>query len=115
MRGLFGTVHHRDQQGLRADVEVLLDQGHVGLHRAHDGVGLGVRRDGAQLVERGARVVGRVFAVDQQPVEAAAGQGLGHVGRGEADPAADLGLAGLEGVAEGVLGDLHCGVFVGSG
>ena len=26
-----------------------------------------------------------------------------------------VGLAGLEGVAEGVLGDLHCGVFVGSG
>ena len=98
-RGVLGRVHHGDEQRLRTHVQVLLDQRHVAHHRAYHRLH-GVGRNSAQLVEHGAGVVGGVLAVEQQPVEAAAGQGFGHVGIGKADPAADDLLACLQGLFE---------------
>jgi hypothetical protein len=49
-----------------------------------------------------------VFAVEQQPVEAATGQGFGHVGVGKANPAADDLLTGLQRLLEGVEGEWQC-------
>jgi hypothetical protein len=106
--GLFGRVDHGQQQGLRANVEVLLDEGHIALHGPHDGVH-GVGGDGAKLLQHGAHVVGGVLTVEQQPVEAASGQGLGRVGVGQADPAADLCISRLERGFEGVVGNVHHG------
>ena len=99
--GLLGGVHHGHQQGLHAQVQELLDEGGVPHWHPCDGVGwLRPRRQGAggagrtgyclQLVQDGAQVVGRVFAIDQQPVIAGARQDFCTVGVGQAEPQANL-------------------------
>ena len=105
-RGLLGRVNHGHQQSLCAHIQILLDECHIALHGAHDGVH-GVRRHGAQLFQHGAHIVGCVFAIEQQPIKAATGQGFGHIGVSEANPQTNLTLACFERVAECVFGDLH--------
>ncbi len=104
--GLLRRLDEGHEQGLGADVEVLLDQHRVVLGRPHD------RRDrigrhGLQLSQGGLDPARRVFGVEQQPVEARAGHGLGGVGTGEGAPQADLGLAGQEALLEAVDGQVH--------
>jgi hypothetical protein len=57
---------------------------------ARDGVRRRVARNHLQLRQDARDVVGRVLAVDQQPVEACPGADLGAVGAGQAQPQADL-------------------------
>ncbi|MCY1426731.1 hypothetical protein D9M71_425570 [compost metagenome] len=103
--GLLGRLDHRHQQGLRADVEQLLDHHRVADRRPDHRLA-GVGRDGLQLAEQAAQVVGRVLAVEQQPVETGVGGQLGAVRIGQADPQADL-LFGAQALLEGVDGHLH--------
>ena len=109
--GLLGGVHHGYQQGLGADVQVLLDEGRVAHRHARHGVGrlragrqgAGGAGDGLQLVQDGAQVVGRMFAINQQPVVAGARKHFCAVGVGQPEPQADLCLALGQGLFEGVV------------
>ena len=99
---LLGRVDHRHQQVLHADVEQLLDERRLAGHRAHHRL----RRVGGhrlQLRQRAAHVVGRVFAVDQQPLEARGGAHLGRVGLGQRKPQADLRPLGRQRLLEEVV------------
>ncbi|MNY26017.1 hypothetical protein D3C86_1598390 [compost metagenome] len=102
-RRLLGGIDHRHQQGPGAHVQQLLDQRGLAGHGAHHGLGA-VGRQRLQGLEDGAHVVGRVLAVDQQPVEAGRGGDFREVGRGGGHPQADLGLARGQGGLEGVVG-----------
>ncbi|MCY1450825.1 hypothetical protein D9M71_676610 [compost metagenome] len=82
---LFSAFDHGYQQGLRADIQHLLDQRGVADHRADDRLGR-VGGDGLQLAEHAAQVVGRMFAVDQQPVETGIGRQFCAVGIGQTQP-----------------------------
>jgi hypothetical protein len=106
---LLGRVHHGHQKGLRADVQVLLDQRGLAHRHPRDGVGARVGGNRLQLRQDVGQAVGCMLAVDQQPVEAGARADFGAVGVGQAEPQADLGLALGEGVLEGVGGGLHGG------
>ena len=106
LRRLLGRVDHRDEQGLRANVQVLLDQGHVRLHGPHDRMHR-VRRHSAQLGQGVAWVVGGVLAVQEQPIETRAGQQFSGVGIGQTDPQANLTLTRSQGIAERVAGKGH--------
>ncbi|MCY1528351.1 hypothetical protein D9M68_634520 [compost metagenome] len=103
---LLGGFHHGHQQGLRADIQQLLDQHRVADGRTDDRLGR-VGRDGLELGQQAAQVVGCVLAVQQQPVEAGVGRQLGAVGIGQAEPEADLRLAGMQAGLEVVDGELH--------
>ena len=104
--GLFGGVDHGHQDGGRAHVHVLLDQGGAGVavaHRhAHDGVGIGVCGDDLQLHQDGLQVVGRMFAVEQQPVKAGTGANFGGVGACQTGPQPVLHLFVLNGLFEAI-------------
>ncbi len=69
---LLRAFNHGNQQRLRTDIEQLLDELDVARNRPHDGMH-GIRRHGLQLREDGSDIVGRVLAVNQQPIEAGAG------------------------------------------
>ncbi len=86
---LFGILHHRHQQGLRADIQQLFDLHRIVPRRTHHRLA-GVGRNGLQLGQHRWYIVGRVFAVDQQPVEARAGQQFGAVAAAQPKPQADL-------------------------
>lgn len=66
-----------------------------------------------QLAEHPAQVIGRVFAVDQQPVKPGIGRQLGAVGIGQAEPQADLRLAAAQALLEAVDGHIHGTVLQG--
>ena len=72
-------LHHRNQQGLRADIEQLLDELDVARNRPHDRV-RGIRRHRLQLSQDGPDIVGRVLAVDEQPIETGAGADFSAMG-----------------------------------
>ena len=76
---MLGRVDHGDEQRLRAHIQVLFDQCHVGLYGAHHRLHR-IRRKRPQLVEHGARIVGAMLPIQQQPVKAAASQGFGYAG-----------------------------------
>ncbi len=69
---LFRAFDHGHQQGLHADIEYLLDQCCIADDRANHRMA-GVGRHGLELAEHTAQVVGRMFAIDQQPVETGVG------------------------------------------
>jgi len=104
--GVGGGFDHRHHQRLGAAVEQLLDAGDVVVdgahHRPHR-----VRRQGLQLGDDGAQIVGTVLAVDQQPVETGGGDDFGGVGIGQAEKEADLGFAGSQRALEGIEGHIH--------
>src|SRR6218665_648486 len=116
---LLGRVHHRHQQRLHADVQVLLDQRLLADRHAGDrmgrrragGQGTGGAGDSLQLVQYRAQVVGRRPAVDQQPVVACARKKLGAVSVGQSEPQADLCLALRDGLLEKVGGCVHVVAF----
>ncbi|MDT4869498.1 hypothetical protein FQZ97_1045300 [compost metagenome] len=107
---MLGGLHHGHQQGLGADIQQLLDQHRVADGRADDRLGR-VGRDGLELGEQGAQVVGGVLAIQQQPVEAGVGRQLRAVGIGETQPEADLGVTGLQARLEVVDGQVHGGLL----
>ena len=84
--GLFSAFHHRYQQTLHAQVQILFDQNRIA-HRQtrqhlvtrNPGDRLGLHHDGGQGI-------GRMFAVNQQPVKAGPGAQLGAHGVSEAQP-----------------------------
>ncbi|MCY1424366.1 hypothetical protein D9M71_401060 [compost metagenome] len=108
--GLLGRFHHGHQQGLGTDVQQLLDQHRVANGWADDRLGR-VRRDGLKLGQQGAQIVGRMLAVEQQPVEARIGRQLCAVGIGKTEPEANLRLAGVEAGLERVDGQVHGGLL----
>jgi len=106
--GLLGGVHHRDQQGLCTQLQVLLDQGGVCLGQSHDGLGAQARQAGTragdclQLRQHRAQVVGAVLAIDHQPVIANTSQQLGAQAIGQIQPKSKLRLTLTQGQLEGV-------------
>ena len=95
---LVGGLHERHQEVVEAGVEQALDLDRVVPRRPDD------RRAGAvlqrhQLRNEGRDVVGRVLAVEQQPVEAGDAEDLGGDRVGERAPAADQRLAARAGAA----------------
>ncbi|MNJ74898.1 hypothetical protein D3C77_719010 [compost metagenome] len=82
---MLGGLHHGHQQGLGAYVQQLLDQHRVADRWADDRLRR-VGRNGLQLGQQAVQVVGRVLAVQQQPVEASIGRQLGAVGIGQTQP-----------------------------
>src|ERR1700759_974191 len=66
-----------------------------------------IRRYGLQLRERAAYIVGRVFVVDQQPVEAGSREQFDDVGIGERGPQAKLRFAFCKGALEAVFHAYH--------
>jgi hypothetical protein len=94
-------LHERHEDVVEAGIEQALDLDGVVPRRPHD------RRAGAvlerhQLRDEGGDVVGRVLAVEQQPVEAGKAEDLGRDRVGERAPAADQRLAGAEAPLERV-------------
>ena len=57
-----------------------------------------------RLLQDAAQVVGRMLAVDQQPVEAGPGADLRRIVIGESEPQADLGALLGDGLLEGIGG-----------
>ncbi len=103
---LLGAFHHGDQQGLGADVQQLLDQRGIANGRADNALGW-VRGNGLQLRQQAAQIVGRVFAVQQQPVETGVGRQLGTVAVRQAQPQANLRFALLQALLEQVQWHVH--------
>jgi hypothetical protein len=60
----------------------------------------GVSGDSLQLGLNALQVVGRVLAIDDQPVKPRQGADFGGVGAGQAHPEANLGLFVLKGLFE---------------
>ncbi|MPM46824.1 hypothetical protein SDC9_93531 [bioreactor metagenome] len=69
---LLGILHKWDEQRLRADVQVALDQHMVVPRRAHDGMGAprGLGSHRLQQRQHQGHVAWRVLGVEQDPVEA---------------------------------------------
>jgi len=99
-------LDHGHQHGLRAGVQDLLDLDGVIPGRTHHG-GNRIRRHGLQLGEGGVERIGRVLAVDQQPVEPGARKDFRGVGAGQAGPQADLGFAVAQGLLERIGQEVH--------
>src|SRR5690606_2255447 len=76
--GLLGALHVWNEQGLRTDVQVTLLLDQIVPAGAYDGRN-GIRSGGLQLAQYGLNVVGRVFGVEHQPIEAGACNDLGAV------------------------------------
>lgn len=119
--GLGRRVHHGHQNGLHTQVEVLFDQRSLAHGYANHGVRTRARQrtggagNGLQLPENRAQIVGRVLAVDHQPVIAGAGQNFSAIGVSQTQPQADLGLLVLQGLLEDVDRCFHvCCLFIGS-
>ncbi len=72
---VLGGFHHRHQDGLHAQIEDLLDQMRLANRRAHDR--MAAVADDLRLAQHRADVIGRMFAVDQQPVKARIGAKIG--------------------------------------
>ncbi len=104
--GLGGGLDVGDEQRLRADVEEALDQRGVVDLRADDR-GQRIGREGLELGEDAELVAGRMLGVEQQPVEAGAGDRLGGEAVDQRDPEADLRAALGEGGLEAVAGQVH--------
>ena len=95
-----------DQQRLHADVEKAFDQHHVVPRRAHDGRGR-VGRSRLQLGDHVLQIIGRVLGVEQQPVEAGAGDDLDAVVGRQAGPQPDLRLSRFHAALELVDWQFH--------
>ena len=107
LRGLLGGIDHGHQDVLRPQVEVLLDERRLAHGHAADRVAGGIRSQGLQLRLDAAQVVGRVFAVDDQPVKPGQSANFGGVGAGQAHPQANLRLLVLQGLLECIHGGAH--------
>src|SRR5687768_1084484 len=94
-----GDVRYQD--GLCTDVEHPLDGHHVVPRHAHHAMRR-IRRRRLQLGQQVFEVVGGMLAVEQQPVEAGAGDHLDGVVRRQARPQPDLRLARAERALEEV-------------
>ncbi|MNG06800.1 hypothetical protein D3C84_900690 [compost metagenome] len=103
---LIRAFDHRYQQRLHADIEHLFDQCCIANDRSNDRMAR-VGRHGLKLAKHPAQIVGRMFAVDQQPVESGVGGQFGAVGVGQSQPQADLRFTALQAKLEGVDGHLH--------
>src|SRR5262245_30958503 len=104
--GFLGILHVGHQDRLRADVEHALDQHSIVPRRPHNR-GSGAARCGLQLREQARNLVGRVLAVEQDPIEAGIRHDLGRDVAGETAPQADLQAAGRNGVLERVDRKVH--------
>ena len=78
---------------------------HSADHRAY-----GVGGQSLKLRDDTAQVVGAVLAVDEQPVEAGAGNEFGTVGVGKAEEQSDLRFTGSQRTLEGILWHVHAGL-----
>ena len=107
LRGLLGGFDHGHQDVLCAEVQVLFDE--RGLTHRHSGhrVADRVSGQGLQLGLDGAQVIGRVFAINDQPIEPGQGTDFGGVGTGQAHPQTDLGLLVLQGFFEKIHRGVH--------
>jgi len=105
-RGFLAVLHVRDEQRLRTDIEVPLDEDLVVPRGTHDGRN-GVGGDDLELRERGVDLVRRVLGVDDEPVEAGSRDDLRAVRARERYPQADLLLPGDEGVLERIARQVH--------
>ena len=74
--GLLRRVDHRHQQGLRADIQKLLEQCRAPLSGPHKGRHP-VGRDGLQVSLHIADAIGRVLGIDEHPVKTRPGANLG--------------------------------------
>ena len=92
LRGLRGGVDHGHQDGLCAQIKVLFDERRFAHRHAAHRVAGGISGHGLQLGLDAVQVVGRVLAIDDQPVKPGQGADFGGVGAGQAHPQADLGL-----------------------
>src|SRR5690606_6307582 len=99
---LLGRVDHGHQQIGGSHVQQLLDHPGLARYRANHGRA-GRRGDGLQLPEQGTEVIGRMLAIQQQPVKTAGSTHLGRIGVRHGHPEADLALAGLNGLLERII------------
>ncbi len=103
----FGRLHVRHEQVLHADVEQSLEEDQVIPGWPHDGGG-GAAGHRLQIIEDHRQLIGGVFGVDQNPIEAGAGDHFHGQIAAEAIPEADLRPAITDRLLEGVNG--HSGV-----
>lgn len=89
---LFRRLDHGNEQRGRAQAQHLLDQGGIAMRQAPHRM-RGIGRDALQRRQQAAQVVRRMFRVEHQPVETAAGAQLGRIGIGQCQPQADLEFA----------------------
>ena len=85
---LIGILHEGNEQGARAHVERPLDDDRLVPGHAEDRLGRAAAH-GLQLRQQRVDVVGRVLAVDHDPIKARAGQNLSSNGAGQSGPAPD--------------------------
>ena len=97
----------RDDEVVEADVEQALDQHRVIPLRAHDGCADAILH-GGELRNEGGNFVGRVLAVDDDPVKTGEAEHLGHDGAGHRAPATDQTLTSDQALAKAV-GDSNIG------
>ena len=93
---LLGSVHHRRQDGLHTQVQVLLDEGGSDMpvpdRHPGDGVRRRIGRNGLQLRQNRIQIVGCMLAIDQEPVKTGTGADLGRIRIGQPQPEPDLQL-----------------------
>jgi hypothetical protein len=100
---LLGAFDHRNQNGLRACVQHLFHQ--IGFaHRDPDNRVTGRGGKDLKLGQDRPQVVGRMFAINQKPVEPGGAHQFRAEGVGKAKPAAKDGFARAEGLFERVHG-----------
>ena len=83
-RGLLGRVDHGHQQSFYTQIQVLLDEGRVTHRHTRNGVIDGVCGNGLELLLNALQIVGRMFAIDEQPIKARHGTHFGAVTVSEA-------------------------------
>src|ERR1700733_1197085 len=88
-----GTVDHRNDDVLRADVEQLLDDHRIGRRRTHQHVDVRVARQHLQLFEGGAQIVGCVLLIKEPPVDPGPRTDLRDVATARGHPHADTRVA----------------------
>ena len=107
LRGLLRGIDHGHQDVLRAQIQVLLDQRGVAHGHAAHRVAGGVSGQGLQLRLDAAQVIGRVLAVNDQPVKPCQRANFGAVGLGQAHPQADLRAFFFQRLFEQIHGGFH--------
>src|SRR5258708_6902094 len=99
--GLFAALDERHEEVVEADVQKALDHDRLGRLGPRDGGARAVLQR-HQLTDEGLKVVRRVLAVDEQPVEAGVAEDLGGDAVGQRSPATDEDLSGEQVLAKGV-------------
>jgi ABC-type microcin C transport system duplicated ATPase subunit YejF len=107
LRRLLGCIDHGDEQSLSTQIQILFDQGGIAHRHPRYGVVDGIGRNGLKLLLNALQIVGRMLAINQQPIKARHGAHLSAVTAGQAQPQANLGTVFSNGLFKTVDRSFH--------